>query len=71
LGSRGRVVGKTHTKEALALISKAGGLNPIFGRKHSEAAKAAISAKKNKYPLGVGIYDLDDNLLLKFNRGKK
>ena len=23
--------------------------------------------KKNKYPLGVGIYDLEDNLILKFN----
>ena len=59
--------GKTHTKEALALISKPGELNPMFGRKHSEAAKASMSVKKNKYPLGVGMYDLDDNLILKFN----
>ena len=39
------------------------------GKKHSEATKASIypCEKKNKYPLGVGIYDLDDNLILKFN----
>ena len=59
--------GKTHTEEALALISKPGELNPMFGRKHSEATKASMSVKKNKYPLGVGMYDLDDNLILKFN----
>ena len=59
--------GKTHTEEALALISKPGELNPMFGKKHSEAAKASMSQKKNKYPLGVGIYDLDDNLIFKFN----
>ena len=59
--------GKTHTEEALALISKPGELNLMFGKKHSEATKAAMSEKKNKYPLGVGIYDLDNNLILKFN----
>jgi hypothetical protein len=48
--------GKTHTKEALALISKPGELNPMFGRNHSEATKAAMSEKKNKYLLGVGLY---------------
>jgi hypothetical protein len=25
-----------------------------------------MSDKKNKYPSGVGIYDLDDNLIYKF-----
>jgi DNA invertase Pin-like site-specific DNA recombinase len=59
--------GKTHTEEALALISKPGELNPRFGIKHREATKAIMSEKKNKYSLGVGIYDLDDNLILKFN----
>ena len=69
--------GKTHTEEALGLISKPGELNPSpylsflrdrgFGKKHSEATKASMSEKKNKYPLGVGIYDLEDNLILKFN----
>jgi hypothetical protein len=47
--------GKTHTEEALGLISKPGELNPMFGKKHSEATKASMSEKKNKYPLGVGI----------------
>lgn len=52
--------GKKHTKEVLALISKpAGELNPMFG-KHSEE-------RMSKHPSGVGIYDLDDNLILKFN----
>ena len=58
--------GKTHNKEALALISKPGELNPMFGKKHSESAKAIMSDKKNKYTLGVGIYDLEDNLIYKF-----
>ena len=64
---RDRGFGKTHTEEALGLISKPGELNPMFGKKHSEATKASMSEKKNKYPLGVGIYDLEDNLILKFN----
>lgn len=38
--------GKTHTKEALALISKPGKLNPMYGIKHSEVAKASMSKKK-------------------------
>jgi len=59
--------GKTHTKEALALISKPGKLNPMFGKKHSESAKAKMSERKNKHLLGVGIYDLNDNLISKFN----
>jgi group I intron endonuclease len=58
--------GKTHTKEALALISKPGELNPMFGKKHSESTKNKISSKISKHPLGVGIYDLDNNLILKF-----
>lgn len=58
--------GKTHTKEAISLISKPGELNPMFGKEHSESTKAIMSDKKNKYPLGVGIYDLEDNLISKF-----
>jgi group I intron endonuclease len=58
--------GKNHTKETLTLISKPGDLNPMFGKKHSQAALALMSEKRNKYPLGVGIYDLNDNLLFKF-----
>ena len=59
--------GKTHTKKALALISKPGELNPMFGRKHSEVTKSILSERKNKYASGVGIYDLDGNLISKFN----
>ena len=58
--------GKSHTKEALGLISKPGELNPMFGKKHSEATRALLSEKKNKHALGVGLYDLDDNLISKF-----
>jgi group I intron endonuclease len=58
--------GKTHTKEALSLISKPGELNPMFGKKHSESTKNKISSKMSKHPSGVGIYDLDNNLISKF-----
>nr|YP_010722995.1 homing endonuclease [Leptographium procerum]WDW21000.1 homing endonuclease [Leptographium procerum]WDZ67182.1 homing endonuclease [Leptographium procerum] len=58
--------GKNHTKEALSLISKPGELNPMFGRKHSEEAKKNIALKQSKYENGVGIFDLEDNLLYKF-----
>ena len=59
--------GKKHTTEALALISKPGELNPMFNKKHSEKTKSLISKSMSKYPLGVGIYDLNDNLISKFN----
>jgi group I intron endonuclease len=39
----------------------------MFGRKHSKSIKYKISSKMSKHPSGVGIYDLDNNLLLKFN----
>lgn len=58
---------KKHTPEALALISKPGELNPMFNKKHSEKTKSIISKSMSKYPLGVGIYDLNDNLISKFN----
>ena len=58
--------GKAHSKEALSLISKPGELNPMFGKNHSEATRAVMSEKKNKYILGVGIFDLKGNLILKF-----
>lgn len=62
------MLGKTHIKEALDLISKSksGELNPMFGRKHSELTKDKISSKMSKHSLGVGIYDLDNNLISKF-----
>lgn len=67
--------GKTHTKEALTLISKPGDLNSMFvlssglgaAKKPSEAIKSVMSDKKKNYPLGVGIYDLEYNFIAKFN----
>ena len=58
--------GKTHNKKPLALISKPGELNPMYGKKHSETTKKIMSERRNKYPNGVGIYDLNDNLISKF-----
>lgn len=59
--------GKSHTKEAIFLISKLGKLNPMFGKKHSKETISKISKSMSKYPLCVGIYDLNNNLLSKFN----
>jgi hypothetical protein len=59
-------LGYIHTEESKLKISKPGKLNPMFGKSHSEETKAIMSAKINKYPLGVGIFDLDGNLISKF-----
>lgn len=59
--------GKNHTKEALALISKPGELNPVSRKRHCEETKTRISKKMSKHSSGVGLYDLDENLILKFN----
>lgn len=59
--------GKTHTIDAIDLISKPGVLNPMFGKKHSDKTKNLISKKLSKYPLGVGIYSLNNELVSKFN----
>jgi group I intron endonuclease len=59
--------GKSHSKQVLKLISKPANLNPMYGKKHKESTKELISIKKNKYLNGVGIYDLNDNLVCKFN----
>jgi group I intron endonuclease len=58
--------GKKHSEYSLSLISKPGKLNPMYGKKHKKESKALISAKLSKYPKGVGIYDLDDNLIKSF-----
>lgn len=58
--------GKTHKEETLKLISKPGELNPMFGKVHSDSTKAKMSEKKNKYSNGIGLYDLNDNLISKF-----
>nr|ABU24261.1 GIY-YIG endonuclease [Akanthomyces lecanii] len=59
--------GKTHSEEVLKLISKPGSLNPMFGKTHSKQTKKLMSIKKNKYINGVGIFDLNGNLIKKFN----
>ena len=61
------IYGKTHTIDAIALISKLGVLNPMFGKKHSDKTKNLISKKLSKYPLGVGIYSLNNELISKFS----
>lgn len=38
----------------------------MLGKQHSEEAKKKISDKISKYPNGVGIYDLNNNLIKKF-----
>lgn len=59
--------GKTHSEEILKLISKPGELNPMFGKTHSEESKKIMATKKNKYLNGVGIFDLNGNLIKKFD----
>lgn len=61
------MTGKTHSLESKALISKPGVLNPMFNKKHNEKTKAIISKKLSKYKLEIGIYDLYNNLISKFN----
>ena len=60
-------LGYKHTEETKLKISKPGNLNPMFGKFHSETTRAKLSKKKNKYPLGVGIFDLNGTLISKFN----
>jgi len=57
---------KSHKKETLVLISKPGKLNPMVGNIHSESIKKKIRDKLSKHPYGVGIYDLNDNLISKY-----
>lgn len=58
--------GKTHTEEAKNFIRKLGAKNPMFGKKHTERTKLLISKKMKKYPFGVGLYDLNNNLIKKY-----
>ena len=37
----------------------------MYGEIHSEETKAKMSERKNKHLLGVGIFDLDGNLISK------
>jgi group I intron endonuclease len=38
----------------------------MFGKKHSLLTRQMISDKKSKHPDGVGVYDLNYNLITKF-----
>ena len=42
---------KTHTEEVVALISKPGELNPMFGKKHSESVLNLISKPGKLNPM--------------------
>lgn len=59
-------LGYKHTDESKLKISKPGNLNPMYGKIHSEDTKAKMSESKNKYILGVGIFDLEGNLISKY-----
>ena len=59
-------LGYKHTDESKLKISKPGELNPMYGKTHSDQSKTKMSAKNNKYPLGVGIFDLQGNLISRF-----
>jgi hypothetical protein len=61
-------LGRTRSKEALAFISKRGEFNSTLRKKRCEFTKAIISEKLSKHPLGVGIYDLNNNLISKFRK---
>ena len=41
-------------------------MNPMFGKQHSEETKKNISDRISKHPNGVGIYDLNNNLIKNF-----
>ena len=59
--------GKHHYAKTKSFISKPGSLNPMFCKTHSEKTKELIRIKKVKYVNGVGIYDLDNNLVKSFD----
>lgn len=59
--------GKHHNEKSKSLISKPGALNPMFGKTHSEDTKDLMRSKKKKYSNGVGLYDLDNKLIKRFD----
>ena len=59
--------GKHHNEKSKSLISKPGELNPMFGKTHSEKTRDLIRSKKKKYTNGVGLYDLDNKLIKRFD----
>jgi group I intron endonuclease len=59
--------GKHHNEKSKSLISKPGELNPMFGKIHSEKTRDLMRSKKKKYTDGVGLYDLDNKLIKRFD----
>lgn len=59
--------GKHHDNETKLLISKPGALNPMYGKTHSNDTRDLMREKKKKYTNGIGLYDLDNNLLKSFD----
>jgi group I intron endonuclease len=59
--------GKHHDDRAKLLISKPGSLNPMYGKTHTKETKELIRNGMKKYSNGVGIYDLDNNLIKSFD----
>lgn len=59
--------GKHQDDEAKKLISKPGPLNPMYGKTHSLQTKDLMRIKKKKYVNGVGIYDLNNNMIKSFD----
>ena len=58
---------KHHDDETKLLISKPGALNPMYGKTHTEETKNLMRLKRKIYTNGVGIYDLNNNLLKSFD----
>jgi len=59
-------LGYKHTDETKLKISKPGKLNSMYEKSHSQEAKAIMRERRNKYSLGVGLFDLEGNLISKF-----
>lgn len=59
--------GYKHTEQAKLLISKPGVLNPMYGKFHTDESKNLMRERKRKYGKGVNLYDLDNNLIIKFD----
>lgn len=58
---------KHHTEESKLLISKPGRLNSMYGKTHKIQTKELIRSKRKIYAEGVGIYDLNNNLVKSFD----
>lgn len=58
---------KHHTEESKLLISKPGRLNSMYGKTHTIQTKELIRSKRKIYAEGVGIYDLNNNLVKSFD----